>query len=481
MSELRLVEVDGQDQQWMSEADKASNVFKRGSSSGFIPSCAASVMTVDSVDDEMQSLGTIMDYPQSDLSEETLLAIRWEDLIDQTQDLAPTTWRLFRKAAYTSRQDERNTMKNPDASVMTMVAVASFCRSHKNCKLAKLLTVYFNSCGISAKAFDTLNALGLTMSQKWAYDGLQHLAESACLDLLRDIRTFPFLGTHDNLNRTFKAYEQRLANSNHFDSGTTESSYDGNDRVLHEFFSQLGINTPAQKKEFASLETLVWVGDLLTTSRIRGLKKFRCEDLNSFERLDFLEEMFGWFHAQIAAEHSLHSQYYGTRAGGGLVLSFDILERKGLRTLSVQGDFHHHMKEALHHIAEARFRGLWMLLGKVDCLRDLRQKSPDELKKLAEQIVTNYSSTKALLLHAEKPRKKQDDVHSQAIQWNRGLFLCEGAQVVTGGVWLEILSCCSGTKREECYANDADATHRAAEETVTCGRPTPGQTKLTSW
>jgi hypothetical protein len=47
--------------------------------------------------------------------------------------------------------------------------MASLSHSHHCCKLAKLLTAYFKSCGLATKAFDTLHALGITMSQKWAY------------------------------------------------------------------------------------------------------------------------------------------------------------------------------------------------------------------------------------------------------------------------------------------------------------------------
>ena len=40
-----------------------------------------------------------------------------------------------------------------------MVSMAAFSRSHHNNKIPKLLTVYFKSCGLAAKAFDTLSAL----------------------------------------------------------------------------------------------------------------------------------------------------------------------------------------------------------------------------------------------------------------------------------------------------------------------------------
>ena len=93
-------------------------------------------------------------------------------------------------------------------------------RSHHRCKLAKLLTIYFKSCGISAKAFDTLHTLGLTMSQKWVYKGIRALTSQQQVTLLEDIKIHPWFGMHDNVNIPFRAFQQRLGNRNHFDSGT---------------------------------------------------------------------------------------------------------------------------------------------------------------------------------------------------------------------------------------------------------------------
>lgn len=394
-----------------------------------------------------------------------------------------------------------------------LISMSAFSRSHANSKLPKLLTIYFKSCGLAAKAFDTLHALGITMCQKWAYDGIERLSGRVHEALLEDIAKYPWFGTHDNINIPFRVYEQRLTNQSHFDSGTAatifvikdplavrpnnrafrqqqaigakdpitykdvmkleltasahiraraiyrvlsfligapafafdtydqnyhdlfkpptpihqlpvsqdqitqhmlntvhieEASYEGNDRVLKEWWRQLKLNTPEKKKKMGDDDLIVWAGDQLTVSRIRGLHKFRAEDLNSYDRLAFLKEVPGWFHAQIALEHSLHSQYYGTQPGFGFVHAFNLLKRKGLHAPSVQGTFHHHLKEALLHIAEARFRDIWLVVGKVQKLEDLRDRTPHELYTLATSIVENHASTAALrTMEAKKSRKDE--------------------------------------------------------------------------
>jgi hypothetical protein len=85
--------------------------------------------------------------------------------------------------------------------------------------------MYFKSCGLAAKAFDTLHALGITMSQKWCYDGIEQLSARVRKALLEDIANYPWFGMHDNINIPFRVYEQRLANQSHFDSGTAATIF----------------------------------------------------------------------------------------------------------------------------------------------------------------------------------------------------------------------------------------------------------------
>ena len=91
-----------------------------------------------------------------------------------------------------------------------------------------------------------------------------------------------------------------------------EASYEGNARVLIEWWKQLEHGTLDGQREMGKSQTIVWAGDQLTVSHLHGLQNFHYEDHNSFDHLDFLVSVFGWFHAQMAVKHSIHSQYYGT-------------------------------------------------------------------------------------------------------------------------------------------------------------------------
>lgn len=157
-------------------------------------------------------------------------------------------------------------------------------------------------------------------------------------------------------------------------------------------------------------------------SRLRGLFRFLAEDLNSYERLDYMVPVFGWFHLLMAVANLLHRQYYGTSAGvGGLRHAFDLLERKGLATQSTKGPFWHHLDEALHHISEAHFRACWLKVGGIQSLAELTSKSPVEPRALAMQILNNLASRHAV--ENQSAKLKPDEQLRQQIMWNSDVLL----------------------------------------------------------
>ncbi|THG93439.1 hypothetical protein EW026_g7797 [Hermanssonia centrifuga] len=345
------------------------------------------------INKEMRALAPLTRSAPEDLTEEMLLDIKLSDMITRTKAAAPTLWSILQSASYTPLQAKRNTYKTPDTSIIMITAMMSYSRSNRRCKLQKVNSIYLKSTGLASKGFDTLNAYGLTMNQKWVYTGLERLSETSRTTLLLEIKTFPYRGSHDNLNIRFVAYEQRLNNSTHFDSGTAatifvikdpsvivpdcaayqakwasgakdpitypeildldynattrldqqsihiilgflvnapafefntyvykdsevfsrppavlqlatgpehatqqfvldteheeEASYDGNERCLGLWFKQLKVLTDMQKANMSRKYPIVWIGDQLTTSRIRGLKKFFAWDDNAWDRLEF--------------------------------------------------------------------------------------------------------------------------------------------------------------------------------------------------
>ncbi|KAG6825978.1 hypothetical protein H0H92_001628 [Tricholoma furcatifolium] len=105
-----------------------------------------------------------------------------------------------------------------------------------------------------------------------------------------------------------------------------EASYEDHERLIDEWFAQLGWNNLDEQIKLAMHHVVAWVGDQLTMDHLCGLFQFRAEDENSYERLNFMILVFGWLHLEMAFSNSLHKQYLGTSGGHGLRQAFDLLE-----------------------------------------------------------------------------------------------------------------------------------------------------------
>lgn len=172
----------------------------------------------------------------------------------------------------------------------------------------------------------------------------------------------------------------------------------------------------------AAKKVVAWIGDQLTIDRLRGLFKFRAEDENSFEQMDYMVLMYGWLHLQMAFGNSLHKQYLGTSSGRGLRQAFDLLERKGMINVLTKGPFHQNLDEALYHAAEAHIREDWLMVSGEKNLADLRRRSPEQLRDMAQQIVREHASSQALDDIDNQPNKNRDQQKRLVIQRNRDLL-----------------------------------------------------------
>ncbi|KAJ7122658.1 hypothetical protein C8R43DRAFT_899695 [Mycena crocata] len=198
-----------------------------------------------------------------------------------------------------------------------------------------------------------------------------------------------------------------------------EASYDGTIRCIHEWLRQLLLNTEEEQKRTVIERIIAWLGDQLTIERLRGLWKYRHEDYNSFDRMDWMIPVFGWFHLVMALGNSLHNQYLGTSANiGGLRQAFDILNRKGLISQATKGPFWHNLDEAIKHISEAHFRACWLVVGNVESLAELKDRTPTELREMAVKIIHEHASRRALAVLDNLPEDKHDETKRQWTMWN---------------------------------------------------------------
>lgn len=201
-----------------------------------------------------------------------------------------------------------------------------------------------------------------------------------------------------------------------------ESTYEGNDEIINAVLKYLGFGSMDELKKLGLGHIIVWVGDQLTVSRLRGLQNLRSHDWNAFERMQWMIPMFGWFHLQMAFANSLHAQYYGSKATLGFSHAFDVLQRKGLHSTSTQGTFHHTFEQALFVVGVARFRDLWRRVAGVKDLKELRGVDATRLYDLATEIWDSYASTAAMVRLGRDSGEDADELLPITIRFNRDLL-----------------------------------------------------------
>ncbi|KAJ7785521.1 hypothetical protein B0H14DRAFT_3584045 [Mycena olivaceomarginata] len=478
----------------------------------------------DAIDREMKISAPLFLSPPEELSEEHLTSLDFEALKVQVQTSAPNLWLIFRRAAYTPLQEARNKHKHPDMVVLNMISQAHYTRSNRRGRVPKIWSIYLKACGLSARAFDALHALGVLMSHKWTSNAVGTLSTRAMTTVQKRIHKSPWNVSHDNVNVALRVFSQRLNNQSHFISGCAytiwilpdraalptgmnrllqtyraenclvvfeydlvlygneaaddrmqafdeayvlrllldspafadyphlndhlfdppppvwqlqggpenateqfiletsmkeEASYEGTLSCMADVFKQLLLNAVDEQMCTAIQRVIAWIGDQLTIERLRGLWKYRHEDHNSFDRLDYMIPIFGWFHLVMAFANSIHKQYLGNSAAiGSLRQAFDVLKRKGLITQSTKGPFWHHLDEALHHISEAHFRASWLDVGNVENLADLKSKSPQELRDLAATLIRKHASREAVNAVEAMSPQDRDEVYRQWTMFN---------------------------------------------------------------
>ncbi|KAK0479278.1 hypothetical protein IW261DRAFT_1626799, partial [Armillaria novae-zelandiae] len=460
---------------------------------------------------QLESLAEFFRSPAgADITEEALTGLDFDQLRAKIQERAPNLWEFMYNLGLSPRSQKRQERRDPVKIVLMIIAMLSYARSHHRNLLQKGFAIYFKFRGLSAKAFDALHALGVTMSHKWTANAVERISDKAMSE---------WLISYDNLNIPFRVFSQRLDNRGEFGNGCAatvyirrnatplspeanqslqvtqalidiynlairdsaaiheqmtyyvlhfliqhpsfdqhsysgknhvtlqrparkrvlpsgkenitkqsllgsvniaEASYEDHIRLITEWLQQLKLNCTDEKKKLALESLIAWCGDQLTMDRLRGLFRFRVGDSNSFDRMDWMLLIFGWLHLQMAFAQSLFKQNLGTTKGQGLRKAFSLLRRKGLQNTSVRGPFHQHLEEALYHVAEAHILVDWKVVGQVDSLHELRAKSPEELKHLAEKIVRFHGSSDALNTFDEHGQK--DECKRQTIMWNRDVL-----------------------------------------------------------
>jgi hypothetical protein len=116
--------------------------------------------------------------------------------------------------------------------VMMVISMLSYTQSHKQSRFQKLFGLYLKFRGLSAKGFDTLHALALTMSHKWRGDVVGRMSQTSMKEVVKLMSIFLWLISHDNVQIPFCVFSQRLNNQGEFGNGTAATVYIKRDSLL---------------------------------------------------------------------------------------------------------------------------------------------------------------------------------------------------------------------------------------------------------
>ncbi|KAJ6548849.1 hypothetical protein B0H19DRAFT_997293, partial [Mycena capillaripes] len=150
----------------------------------------------ETIDREMKFSAHLFLSPPDELSQEHLTSLDFGEMKNSIQRYTPVLWRILRQAAYTTTQTVRNKHKDPDMVVLHMISQAQFTRSNRRGRVAKLWSIYLKACGLSARAFDALHALGILMSHKWTANAYGTLSDRAMEEVRALIRSRAVLSHH---------------------------------------------------------------------------------------------------------------------------------------------------------------------------------------------------------------------------------------------------------------------------------------------
>jgi hypothetical protein len=106
-----------------------------------------------------------------------------------------------------------------------IISMLSYTRSHNRNRFQKLFAIYLKFKGLSAKGFDTLHALALTMSFKWTGKAVGRISKRSMEEVVKLMQHFLWLISHDNVQIPFRVFSQRLDNQGEFGNGTAATVY----------------------------------------------------------------------------------------------------------------------------------------------------------------------------------------------------------------------------------------------------------------
>ncbi|KAJ7812306.1 hypothetical protein B0H14DRAFT_3090506 [Mycena olivaceomarginata] len=224
---LNSTELPGILHRWWKPPRAASNKKRRPKGAkdimqDFGVNCSLQVLEL-----ELESLADLFKSPAGlDVTEEELTGVSLPKMITEVKKNVPNLWQVLTHLARSPTQLERISFSQDEfCIILIVIAIFEYTRSHHRGRLQKLFAIYFKFKGLSAKGFDTLHAIGLTMSNKWTGDAVERISDAAMGEMKQLMDRLPWLLSYDNALLPFKIFSQRIDKKSLLGNGTAATVY----------------------------------------------------------------------------------------------------------------------------------------------------------------------------------------------------------------------------------------------------------------
>ncbi|KAF9975643.1 hypothetical protein BGZ75_000451, partial [Mortierella antarctica] len=315
-------------------------------------------------------------------------------------------------------------------AVSTIGSLLLYHRNQQCNLLQQIMGVYLYGAGCPRKVIEVLSKAGICSSYTNIKRSLIALSNDALKRIRFAVQHWPIIILYDNINMPFTKYDQRILNSETFESGTTatavigedlgafaqcsnqpptisplpvkktetyplrsmrvdQSSVEGNSTVLQHIIDDLQL----EPSHFENGKKIVVAGDQLTTCRVRTLKAQLKGDDSDYGELRWAVPVVQLFHLQMNFSAMILRTHYGAEGIGGS-FAFNAAKLKRKRVNLDKHNFHA-VDELIRHTLDAMVLHLWEVVLETKDLEALaRTRSKAALNKLvtagAERILDAY-------------------------------------------------------------------------------------------
>ncbi|KAG0290371.1 hypothetical protein BGZ98_003491 [Dissophora globulifera] len=178
---------------------------------------AAADIVINQGATELNALSEIKElrHPANDIDLDKIENFKLKFIEQHLQRSAPIVLRVITGLATV------NPTKAASSTVATICSMLLLLRSQKSNHFQMMMGLYLYSCGCPSAVVDMLSKASISVSLPSLQNALKGMTETSLKKIRKDVRSKPWFLVYDNINFANRKSDQRIDNSDSFESGTT--------------------------------------------------------------------------------------------------------------------------------------------------------------------------------------------------------------------------------------------------------------------